>query len=834
MMRTCPVCGRENPDERDFCECGEYLRWEPTQHVSALPPKPSAADGDGADTVEIEAQRQAGTPARARPRPAAHARGAIDPVTIELHGPDAETPAGGVAVARARPGETGVLKAVVRNQSGIVDNYELRIDGVDPAWWSTEPSTLFLVPFGTAGTYEDEIEIKFHPPRSADAEARSWELEVVVLSKAEEGRVGSARAKLVVDPFEEVEADLRPRRRRARLGARFALALRNRANAPVELELAATDRDSAMRYRFTRDRLELGPGERKPNRLTVRPRRQRWFGRSAEHTIEITGTPTGEDEPIVTREATFVQRPWIPHWLLIALPLILAFALVLWLLLPNNTTVPDLTKAANAFQAQKLLDEAGLTLAPQVEEKVTSGKEIGAILDQTPAADEEVEEGSEVTIQVGVGSGTVEAPDLTGLSVTDADAALREVELTLGSAQPQPEDPATAQITSQVPAAGEAVQIGSPVNVFVAGGEEAGEEGGGEEGGGEEGTVPDVSGMTAAAAAAALAEAGLTPVTVSVVDESAPGTLVGTEPPADSELPPGSPVRLLVSAGFPAVAATVDEDVVVLDGATGEEVSTVADEDELEEQPAWTPDGEQIVYRRDGVLVLASPDGGDARELTPGGQDFHVPAFAPTDRGLVLAAIRRDGDDGDLCLMRVPSSGEATPRCISDPDLDLGRQLSWSPDGRTLLAFAVDAENEERFGLLRMETKRPFSTKPGDWEGDLVTDTSTPGRGVISGAFSPDGEQLAVASNVGGDPVFRVFTTTANDLELEEAEPLGIRGCEVAWRTDGLELLVTQRDAGCQEATSEPIRIDPRSPAAPNRLGSGIASPAWQPLDVEP
>ena len=35
-MRICPSCGRENPDEADFCECGEYLRWEPTNVVRAV------------------------------------------------------------------------------------------------------------------------------------------------------------------------------------------------------------------------------------------------------------------------------------------------------------------------------------------------------------------------------------------------------------------------------------------------------------------------------------------------------------------------------------------------------------------------------------------------------------------------------------------------------------------------------------------------------------------------------------------------------------------------------------------------------------------------------
>ena len=43
-MRICRSCGRENPDESDFCTCGEYLRWEPTNFL----PSVAASDGEAA------------------------------------------------------------------------------------------------------------------------------------------------------------------------------------------------------------------------------------------------------------------------------------------------------------------------------------------------------------------------------------------------------------------------------------------------------------------------------------------------------------------------------------------------------------------------------------------------------------------------------------------------------------------------------------------------------------------------------------------------------------------------------------------------------------------
>ena len=55
-MRVCRSCGRENPDESDFCSCGEYLRWEPTSHVQAVaapsnatPPANGTAPGAGGE-----------------------------------------------------------------------------------------------------------------------------------------------------------------------------------------------------------------------------------------------------------------------------------------------------------------------------------------------------------------------------------------------------------------------------------------------------------------------------------------------------------------------------------------------------------------------------------------------------------------------------------------------------------------------------------------------------------------------------------------------------------------------------------------------------------------
>lgn len=93
--------------------------------------------------------------------------------------------ASGEAAASVEVGATRDVIAFVRNQSGIVDNYDLSVEGLPADWWSIVPATVYLVPYGApSGEYQEEVTLTFHPPRAADAEARVWPIRVVATSRA--------------------------------------------------------------------------------------------------------------------------------------------------------------------------------------------------------------------------------------------------------------------------------------------------------------------------------------------------------------------------------------------------------------------------------------------------------------------------------------------------------------------------------------------------------------------------------------------------------------------------------------------------------------------------
>jgi beta-lactam-binding protein with PASTA domain len=312
-VRICPSCATENPDDRDFCsQCGEYLRWEPTQYVQAVeppkpdpepaPPEPEAPQPEPATPREV---RQAPPPeppqpgnghdkvARTEVQPAQPAPPA-GAVSITLRLPDEDPVHGETLGVGVEPGERERAMAMVRNQSGIVDNYELRIDGLPDGWWSIYPDTVYLVPYGTAGTYEQEVEIHLHPPRTPEAEARLWELKVVAFSKAENRDAVSVPLNLGILPYTETATKVRPERAKGRRKADYTVDVANLANAPVVVALEGTDPDGELGFGFDRPPSQVPAGQTVQTTMRVRPPKQIWVGRAVEKRFEVR-TLTNEE-----------------------------------------------------------------------------------------------------------------------------------------------------------------------------------------------------------------------------------------------------------------------------------------------------------------------------------------------------------------------------------------------------------------------------------------------------------------------------------------------------------------------------------------------------------
>jgi beta-lactam-binding protein with PASTA domain len=756
-------------------------------------------------------------------------------------------------VVEVEPGARVTILGLIRNQSVLVDNFDLSVRGVPEDWWTVTPATAYLVPYGTGGTYEQEFEIHLHPPRDPSAHARAWPFEVVATSRSHGAQAATAAASVGVRPYFEIATELHPERRSGRLKARYALTIRNRANARVEVAVGAEDTDGECQFRFAQPSVAIEPGNAITCPFTCLPPRQVWLGRALERRFQLVATPIGVDPPapLPPRVGTFRQKPWLPWWLAIVTPIAVALAVLVISLLPKQAKVPNLKGAANVFAAQKLVNTAGFQLSPRTSTVVDPTKQPGAIADQSPRAGTKAKRGSLVALAVYTGSGRVAVPSVLGTTPGLADQALRASQLTLGAVSPQPLNP-TGKIRSQIPLAGTKVAAGTAVAVFMA---PAGTGTAARTGAIARSTsaaaatpaalaavaaqagkgpiaIPALSGDPTAAAGK-LSQLGLVPVEAKRLATVPVGQLAGTVPAAGAKVPKGAQVDLLISSGSPHLSYDDGHAIHVIDPTTGKPAGKVPAGAGPDVEASWSPDGTHLVVSGAGRLVLDQPGASRAAPFpvtppTASVEDLNA-AFAPTTKALIVAFIQRGAAGAKLCLATIGRFA-LNADCTTAPGWDLGGQVNWSPDGSTILVLGT-RNHGANFGLLAFTSNVPFSTHAADWgHGTLQTNASVAGQGVFAGAFSPDGKRMALVSNLGSSD-FHLYVVPAGSFSPTPAQMLPVRACQVAWRGDGQELAVMQPDGLCgPAATGTVVGIDLSNPRAPTTLATQAAHPQWQPV----
>jgi hypothetical protein len=442
VVRECPNCGHPDYKQRDFCaSCGEYLRWELTEEQPVRPaPAPAPAP------VQPEAPTAVMQPLAEKPAP----------VALLLHAASATVAAGGLAT----------LTGTLRNQSGVVDNYDFRVRGL-PAEWVELPPTAYLLPYGSAEGHEQTFQLALAPPRSPEAEARAWPFSLEVVSRSSGSVAARADATLVIEPFHQVEVHARPQRRRGRMRASYSIEVSSRGNADATVALTAADTDDATTTRLDPPAVRVAPGGRARAQLRVRPRRTIWWGRAVEHRIDVQAALREEPAQVpAPPQLAFRQLSWIPWWVPALVLVLVALAIALLALRGEQVVVPEV-RGQTVEQAQQALVDAGLESAPRVQEEVVGDPDqIGRVIAQNPAAGTQIDSGDALILQAGVANQIVGVPDVRGATRDQAQQLLASAGLMLGAIEPG-DASAEATVDFQNPAAGESARVGSAVNLIL-------------------------------------------------------------------------------------------------------------------------------------------------------------------------------------------------------------------------------------------------------------------------------------------------------------------------------------------------------------------------------
>ena len=225
-----------------------------------------------------------------------------------------------------------------------------------------------------------------------------------------------------------------------------------------------------------------------------------------------------------------------------ALAVLLVAALGYFFLGSTATSVMPDVIGTSITEATSTITSQGLVVG--ATKLVQSTQPAGTVVASTPKPGAKVTKGQSVTLSVSLGTSTqpVTIPDVTGMSLSDAESTLQQAGLAykVDFTATAPEGASPNTVLSQTPDGGTQGRTGDDVTITVLAP-------------GSNYPVPNLAGKTLSDAAVLLGQAGLTlaPDQGSQCSNTAPeGSVVATEPAIGQPVSAGTAIKLVLSSGY--------------------------------------------------------------------------------------------------------------------------------------------------------------------------------------------------------------------------------------------------------------------------------------------
>jgi beta-lactam-binding protein with PASTA domain/predicted Ser/Thr protein kinase len=199
----------------------------------------------------------------------------------------------------------------------------------------------------------------------------------------------------------------------------------------------------------------------------------------------------------------------------------------------SNVVVPNL-EGLTRSAAEQQLSAKGLVLG-DVTERFSDTVEAGRVIEQDPARDAQVPEGTAVNVVISQGQNRIQVPDVVGVSLDEARRMLADAQLELGRTTRRNSNQPEGEVIDSSPNAGSQVTPGTQVDLVVSNGV-------------REITVPDVRNRQRADAEAILRQAGFRVAVVRQEEGSVPeGTVLSQTPDPGTRAREGDRVSIVVA-----------------------------------------------------------------------------------------------------------------------------------------------------------------------------------------------------------------------------------------------------------------------------------------------
>lgn len=193
----------------------------------------------------------------------------------------------------------------------------------------------------------------------------------------------------------------------------------------------------------------------------------------------------------------------------------------------------------------------------------------------------------------------------------------------------------------------------------------------------------------------------------------------------------------------------------------------------LDAFPAWSHDGERIVFAsdRDGnwELYVMNSDGTEQRRLTDTPEDEGVPAWSPD--GEKIAYVTDTINDPQIHLMNADGSGQ---EWLVD-----GNWPTWSPESKRI-CFTVYPAGAEQLAVINVD-----GTGTHRLTGQFLATGSN-----YEAAWSPDGKKIAFVSGKEDEDIYVMNTDGSKRTRLTDEVP-GNDHWPPTWSPDGTRIAFT-------------------------------------------
>ena len=313
------------------------------------------------------------------------------------------------------------------------------------------------------------------------------------------------------------------------------------------------------------------------------------------------------------------EKKKIWPWLLAVLFVVLLALAIIGLTRSNTVDVPDVT-GNRLDTAISLLRDDGYSVSEV--KHVNRPVQRDVVLEQNPSGETDRDcallgwfcSKPDVQLTVSDGPGKTEVPDVSGDPADEAQQTLEDAGFDVTATDQSSADVEAGIVIDTDPAAGESVQAGSEITMYVSSGV-------------KQVAVPPLVGLTLGTAAQRIAAKGLEYNSTEEESDRPAGEVISQSPDAGTKVDPGSTIEMVVSSGQPDTSVTVPSVV----GKTQSEAESMLTGLGL---VVTVQDQDTTIEPQDGRVIDQSPDSGTS--LPAGSQIVitvgnYTPDTGPTD-----------------------------------------------------------------------------------------------------------------------------------------------------------------------------------------------------------